>query len=1031
MKKYKYNASELKLIENISIPLGVYQFINKRVVTIALSNGFRELIGLDTLEETYEFMNKDMYRYVHPDDIAEMADAAVRFASKDEEYDVIYRQKKGEDYIIVHAIGTHVIKEDGTKLAVINYVNEGVYNTDNSDIALGFNLIHNKSFQNKKGMGNLSYDYLTGLPDMNYFFELAEAYREEAISEGHELLMIFLNLNGMQAYNQRYGYTAGDALIKEVAHLLSRTFGNYHCCRTTSDHFACYTEKYGSQRLLEQLLEDFKHINGGQNLPVRIGIYDTKYGLVGPATATDRAKIACDSCGNIFESTIAYFDEAMLKRFEDRRYIFENIDKAMSDGWIKVCYQPIVRTSNSKVCNEEALVRWYDPEKGLIEPNDFIPILEDAKIAYKLDLYVAKQVIIKIKNQEKYGFGVVPNSINLSRTDFYSCDIVEEIRKLVDESGVDRSNIAIELTESVIMDDTEFMLTQVNRFRELGFSVWLDDFGSGYSSPDLLQKIHFDVIKLDKSYIDQLDHSEDSRIIVSELIRIAKGLGSETVAEGVETDRSIDFLNEVGCTLLQGFYYSEALPFSVIIDIYKKGAKFAFENPNEAEYYSTIGNMDLYDFSFSLSDGDDNYNGFFDTMPMLIVEVVDDEISLLKSNKSYKQFIKNYYPSFVSNTDGYLKGTNDINFFNAVIKCKEDGKPVIVDIRGTKNDVVHLFIRKVASNPETGAVALSVVILGYLDNDLELRHKDELERIKQERQTYSRVTSLTGDFICIFAVDIETDHYIRYVLADDYKYLGHENEGDDFYEYFRIKSLKNVFIDDIENFLTLFTKENVLEAIKTEGIFSLNLRLIYEGSPRYTCIKATVLNEELGPQLILGLVDIDSQVRKEQSYHKNLAEMSKAANSDPLTGVKNKHAYIDAEAKLNILIEEKTNTDFAIIVFDLNGLKEINDTLGHHEGDRYIKEGCMLICKQFQHSPVFRIGGDEFVAIAQGSDYNKLNELMASFREKVLENQRKGQVVIASGYARYDGERRVSDVFDKADKEMYYDKKALKTKVYA
>ena len=563
---------------------------------------------------------------------------------------------------------------------------------------------------------------------------------------------------------------AGDALIKESAKLLVKFFGNYNCCRTTADHFAVYTDNEGIDNKLKYLVNDFKLINNGKNLPVKIGIYDTRFEYVGPATATDRAKIACDSCGKIYDSKIVYFDEKMLKQFEDRRYIFENLDRAIEDGWIKVCYQPIIRTSNGKVCNEEALVRWKDPKQGEIGPNDFIPILEDAKITYKLDLYVAEQVIIKLKQQAEAGLNIVPNSINLSKTDFYACDIVEEIRKRVDEAGIDRSRIVIELTESVVTDDVDYMIIQIKRFRELGFSVWLDDFGRGYSSPDLLQRIHFDVIKLDKAFVDEIHESEDSKVIVSEFVRLARGLGSDTVAEGVENENPIDFLNEVGCTKPQGYYYSKAIPFDDILDRYKSGNQIGFENPKEAVYYATVGNVNMYAMSFSADDDSIISGDYFDTMPMFIVEVKGDEIRHMKGNKSYKTFMEKYYPTF-SASENYSDGRADQNFFNALIQCKKDGKPVIVDIRGKNNDVIHLFIRKVATNEENDAVALSVVILGYIDNDAELRHKEEIERIKRERMTYNRVTALTGDFICIYAIDPENEHFVRYTLDEDYSYL--------------------------------------------------------------------------------------------------------------------------------------------------------------------------------------------------------------------------------------------------------------------
>ncbi|MBE5906160.1 MAG: EAL domain-containing protein [Lachnospiraceae bacterium] len=1009
MEKYRYNEKELAFIEASCVPIAVYQFINERVVTIALSDGFCELMNFKNIEEAYDFMDSDMYCHIHSDDVTKVANATLNFVENGGEYNISYRRKRGDNYIVLHAIGKQIYKENGERVAVVQYTDEGLYN----------------SAGEYKAVAGMNHDYLTGLPDMNYFFKLAETYRNRAKQEGKNLVMLFFNLKGMQAYNQRYGYAAGDELIKEVARLLIETFGHDNCCRTTADHFAGCAERDGIDECLAELIEKWKHINQGRGLPVKIGVYDTKYGMVGAATATDRAKMASDSCGDIFESKVAYFTMDMLHRAEERQYIYENLGRAMEEGWIKVHYQPIVRTSNGKVCNEEALVRWEDPEKGRLAPEGFIPILEDAKVMYKLDLYVLEQVIKKLKLQAETGLSIVPNSINLSKSDFYACNMPEEIRRRVDEAGIDRGEIVIELSERSIINDTEFMTSQVDLLRELGFSVWLDDFGQVYSSPELLQKTHFDVIKLDKSYVDQIDKNENSKIVIAELVRLASGLGSETVAEGVENQKVSDFLNEIGCTRLQGYCYGEPIDFEKILERNKRGIQIGFENPKEAEYYAALGNVNMYDMS-SVSDEADSLRDYFDTMPMFIVEVRQDEIRHIKGNKSYKRFMEKTYPSFRENSQGYVKGIGDDIFFDAVLQCRDSGKPLIISIRGKKNDVIHLFIRKIATNAENDAVALSVVILGYVDNDAELRHKEELKRIKQERKIYARITALNGDIISIFAVDLKTDNFVRYVMNENYRHWELENEGQDFYEKIRENSLHMVYSEDRKRFLAQFTKENVTRTIASNGVFLLSVRLLYDGEPRYASIKGAIVEEDDVSRLIIGIVDVDSEVRKEQNYYRNLAEISKIANLDSLTGVKNKHAYIDAEAKLNSQIAGLTAPEFAIVVFDINGLKIINDTLGHQAGDEFIKEGCKIICNHFQHSPVYRVGGDEFVVIVQGQDYKNIDKIMADFTADNMERQKADRVVIASGMARYTGERSVSLVFERADDSMYKNKKSLK-----
>ena len=1031
MDKYCFNEQELKLIENSSIPCAVYQFIDKRVVTIAVSDAFRELLGIPTLEETYYLMNNDMYRNVHPDDMADIANASVRFAKEDGEYNVMYRSRVDDEYIVIHAIGKHIYTESGVRLAVVNYMNEGKYDANDSNIASGFNILQDRSFQNKDAVAKVSYDYLTGLPDMDYFFEMAEVYKDKAYSEGRDVAMLFMDMNGMKAFNQKYGYAEGDRLIKAFSRMIAEVFGNENCCRTTADHFAVYTDLEFFESNVDLLVEKIKGVNEGRNLPVRIGMYDTSLGDATATTGCDWAKVACDSCGFVFETTVKRFDRGMLKKFEDRRYILENIDRAISEGWIQVYFQPIVRTANGRVCDEEALARWIDPQRGFMSPADFIPILEDAKIIYKLDLYIAEQVLKKLKTQANRGYYVVPNSINLSRTDFYACDIVEEIRRRVDDSGIDRSKITIEITESVILEDIDFMLIQVNRFRELGFKVWMDDFGSGYSSPDILQKIHFDVVKIDKLFVDQIETSEGSRVIVSELIRLASGLGSETVAEGVETAAQAEFLKEIGCTRLQGYFYCKPIPMEGIFDRYQKGIQIGFENPEESEYYSVLGNVNLYDVSFvsEEEEEDESLSSYFDTMPMFILELDDETIKLGRGNKSYRDFMKLHYPALYGRSVMSYSQADAVlghDFSNALRQVKEDGKRAVVDVRSSTDEVVNLFIRRIATNPVSGVVAMAVVILGYVDNDEELRRKEEMERILNECKTYSRITALSGNYITLYTIDPETDHFIQYTLSDKFTKLGVFNEGEHFYDQAALDSARIVHPEDLEMFRSFMDKEIFLRQICDSGVFNLNYRINIGEEIKYVCLKATMVEDDEGPQIIVGIVDMDEQVKKDQEYFRVLTAARDIANLDSLTGVKNKHAYDETETRLDRIIEKSESPEFAIAVFDLNGLKEINDTRGHQVGDQFIKDGCQYICRTFQHSPVFRVGGDEFVVISQGDDYKNIDSLMAGFIKANFERKEKGEVVIAAGMSRYNGDRSVAEVFRRADTEMYENKKSLK-----
>ena len=531
--------------------------------------------------------------------ICTVADAAYRFATEGGRYEVVYRTltRNKTDYIIVHSLGEHVMTEDGVRLAYIWYTDEGRYTSDSDgkDKALNDAM---KNIVREENMIKSGYcDYLTGLPNMSYFFELARERRRSFCESGKTAALLYMDLCGMKYFNRKYSFAEGDNLLRSFADILKLYFGNENCSRFGSDHFCVITDAEGLEDTLTEIFTEFRAADSDKSLPVRVGIYLDRKGVDDISTECDRAKYACDTMRSTYVSSFRYFSDEMHAKNESRQYFIDNLDKAIREGWIEVYYQPIIRSANGTVCDEEALVRWKDPVRGMMMPSQFIPVLEEANLIYMLDLFVTEQVLEKMKKQAEAGLFVVSESVNLSRADFTACDIVEEMRRRVDAAGFSRDKINIEVTESVIGSDFEFMKSQIERFRSLGFRVWMDDFGSGYSTLDVLQSIRFDLIKFDMRFMKEFDTSEKSRIMLTELIRMAISLGVDTVCEGVETKEQADFLREIGCTMMQGYYFCRPIPFEKILERYQKVIQIGFENPEESGYYAAVGKINLYDLA--------------------------------------------------------------------------------------------------------------------------------------------------------------------------------------------------------------------------------------------------------------------------------------------------------------------------------------------------------------------------------------------------------------------------------------------------
>ncbi len=1159
LEKYRYNAEEKAFLEGSCIPFAAYQFINKRVVTIVLSDGFCDLFGFDKNDKAfaYDLMDNNMYRDTHPDDLADLADAAYSFATEGGDYDVVYRNKKDGEYRIIHAYGKHVYKEDGTRLGFVWYTDQGPYQDDGEEDKTGLlSNLRNTLVERSIGV-RVSHDYLTGLPAMTYYFELAEEGCREIRKEGKKPAILFFDFNGMKNYNHKFGLAEGDIFLKDFSKILIDHFGHNNSSRFSADHFCVYTDFSKaldeSQNIIRANAENEKE----KKMPLRIGIYSYDDESISISAACDMAKIACDSHRKTFESKIYLFDKDMVEQIDKRAYVVENLDKAIANGWTRVFYQPIIRTSNGKVCVEEALSRWEDPERGFLSPADFIPALEEAGSIYKLDLFVVDSILKRFKDQAEKGYYIVPVSVNFSRSDFYNCDIVEEIRKRVDDAKIARDRLVIEITESAVADDLDFMAEEIKRLKDLGFSVWMDDYGSGYSSPTILHKIPFDLIKIDMLFVRQIGEGEKARIIITEIVKMAMALGIDTVAEGVENKIQYEFLNEIGCSMLQGFYFCKPVSYEQILERNEKGIQIGFENPEESGYYAQLGRVNLYDLAVSNSD-DDTLKNYFDILPMVILECLDDTLSIVRCNSSFREFFER---SIFVNITGkkfsvsdYL-GKQGIYSLKAIMQCARDGKRVIMDDRTLDGKMLQLFLRRVAVNPVTGVAAVMAVVLSsgettvdsnalsynyiarvlsqdyiflffidldtgefteyspdgvnrnvsverkgkdffkevveavnkyiYKDDseefqksftkekieqslrengvftltyrnlfdgepiyvnmkivrvgdfgnhvilginnvDAQMKQKQDFERMREERLAYSRVAALSGDYIALYTIDPKTEEFVRYLTSDAFETSGVTARGNKFYERALQEVGKLVYEKDISFFKKQLNRKNVMDAIEKSGVFILNYRISMDGRPVHVRAKAVKINEDGTDKIIMGIENIDEEVRKEKEFANAISVIKAEVNIDELTGVKTKHAYNDMETQLDMEIEDGTNAEFALAVFDINGLKEINDTLGHQAGDQYIIDGCNIICRNFKHSPVYRLGGDEFALIAQGIDYERAEELMEKIERTNRRNKKSGKVVVAAGMAKYAGEKNVAELFRKADKKMYDNKRALK-----
>ena len=943
MERYQFDSVTFAALEKLRTPLAIYQFLEKRVVTILLSDGFCDLFEFDDKEEAYYMMDHDMYEATHPDDKARIADEAFRFATEGGKYEVVYRTKtrNRDAYKIIHSMGEHVFTDDGVRLAYIWYTDEGNYTEGQSDSNNNLSAVFRKALHEESIIKANHYDFLTGLPNMSYFFEVADAWRNSHIRSGGVAALLYMDLCGMKFFNRKYGFSEGDKLLRNFADRIKERFSNENCSRFGSDHFCVITDAAGVEDKLRELFLSFIANSKSITLPVRVGIFLDKTAELDISVECDRAKFACDTMRNTYLSNFRYFNMDMLEEAESRQYIIDNIDTAVEKRWIQVYYQPLIRAANGMVCGVEALARWMDPVKGMLTPDEFIPALEEARLIYKLDLSVVELTLEKIKRQKEAGEDIIPVSVNLSRIDFDVCDIIEEIRRRVDAAEIPRDKFNIEITESAIGIGMGFMQEQVDRFRALGFRVWMDDFGSGYSSLDMLQSSHFDLIKFDMHFMREFRNGEKSKIILSEMIKLAIALGIDTVCEGVETEDQADFLREVGCTMMQGYYFSRPIPFEDFCTLSKKGIRICLENPDESDYYAAVGRINLYDLAI-VSSEEEAFKNYFNTLPMAIIESTNESFRLLRCNNSYRTFMRRLPDGELMLGEPHRYANNEdrpgAGFLQALHNCGENGSNLLLDEELSNGVVAHTFLKRVAVNPVTDTRAVAVAILAVHD-------------VKTMPMSFTHIArALFDDYIAFYYVNLQTEAFVEYWFNNKAGVLGVERHGENFFAASRQDAERLIFAEDRAAFTAAFTKEKILAAIRERGSFALGYRLLIDGKPVYVNLRAVQTRVD-DNHIIIGVNNVDVQMRQMDTQERTRQERITFSRVAALSSDFICIYTVDPET--SAFSEYSTSDPYAVLDTDQSGEDFFES--GHRVGKRIIHpDDCPAFCSALTRENMLR-----------------------------------------------------------------------------
>lgn len=441
-------------------------------------------------------------------------------------------------------------------------------------------------------ISSLSYrDDLTGLLTMPVFLKkmLAQAKKDEEEGAFGSYDSIYFNLTNFKIYNASYGREAGNRLLQKIADDLRTFFPGDLAARPERDTFFLLGSRRRVPEALEAMIRDIDGYIDDSSVRLKAGVCD--FGkTVPPITALrnsfDLAKIACDSIKTDGSRSWAFYEDSMGSMMENRAYVLRHFDRALREGHIRIYFQPVIRTLTGKLCGMEALARWEDPDKGLLTPGIFIPVLEGARIIDKLDRYVLEAAARFLAERRRKGLPVVPVSVNLSRVDFEVSQPLDMVEEVVKRYRLPRRLIRIEITESALVKSEKVLKKAIAAFRKAGYECWLDDFGSQYSSLNVLHTFYLDELKIDMAFLRHFN--ERSRKIIKSIVVMAKTLGIHTLAEGAETREQVEFLRSIGCEKIQGFYYSRPRPWQDI-EQWMKEKKIDMESAAEEAVLNRVG----------------------------------------------------------------------------------------------------------------------------------------------------------------------------------------------------------------------------------------------------------------------------------------------------------------------------------------------------------------------------------------------------------------------------------------------------------
>lgn len=601
--------------------------------------------------------------------------------------------------------------------------------------------------ENGSKMQNNLFDELTGIYNQQSFFE----YTAQMLDKYPDIsfCLIYWNIRKFRTTNDLFGWQAGDKILIHWANTLREILGDELAVYARMDHdnfVCCVTEDFLNNSDWTKLGE-ISYFTGDTEYHFYscCGLYKITDRTLPLSNMIDKARAAMETIKNNYMTLYAWYDESMWNALLEEQRMNTEFKTAIAERQFKVYYQPICRASDGLITSAEALVRWQHPTKGMISPGVFIPLFEKNGFISILDRYVWDEVCAMQQSRLDQGLATVPVSVNVSRVEFYNPALCDDIRNIVKKHNISPDFIKIEITESAYSDNPVQVLEAIKKLHAYGFSVLMDDFGSGYSSLNMLKDLPIDVLKIDMRFLDDFEKSQKATIILESIIRLAKWMKLSVVSEGVETQREWEYLRSVECDSVQGYYFYRPMPqesFTALLDqSAEKSINLIFRSSEELD--DSI--LDIFNHSNTME------SILFYSMlgGMGLLEVCENEVELLRVNNGYYEAVYNALPRERKIINQPFEEPERSFLLEQCRLAKEGSKIQQFQLHHKREDGVYVWLN--VKLRHLGGSAHRSRFLFALDNI------DEQKRAEHERYRTNYSTVLLKLFDRVYRLDYSTE----------------------------------------------------------------------------------------------------------------------------------------------------------------------------------------------------------------------------------------------------------------------------------